>query len=705
MAVMRTRLAVLLSLLAAGCSSAAALKPPADDRSNTMATSAATAVASDEEPPRCQPAPDDSTLGTAAADKRLQALVALDRGDAVQAQRLLGQVLEDHPGNRATVALHGSAEATIQQSRQRASQRVLAVEPLRVGLVPLGYVLGSAIAVAGSESPAIGNMRSTRNALVDAAEWQKRIGVRLPSVSHAALPPHIPKRMGHRALRKAIDHGDHHVVIYGASLLMVLRSDGALVQFVDASLLARGPREMPVRWAQARDGVLYVLNAHMGYARDSNQKNGFVSAIDLADGRLRWRSRSLVANSTNFLLRGAHIIAGYGFTAEKDALHVLDRSTGTVVQAIPLGSRPAIILERDGKLHVHGHGSDWSFDFDFTTGPEPGPVEGRNEPLLRLDLQSLAGVFEPSSDEICRRRAALIHLDRGRPDRAVAALWHLSRSYKTTPAMTALRDLAIQAQSGAFDLQRDPLRVDRPAFEQTTGPHPALPATSPPRLVEISTKRNQITDDSRWLRDHGANYPARRVPRHRDPGELPTAVPVRYGVHDITTALQHDDQWALIYAGRIVAIVDDGRAVTVLDLQHFIDPPRVRAAAHARFARQPVTWAEMRDGVVYVANGGGSYAREVYGKKGFVSAIDAKTGKLLWRSAPLVCNANFIIKGSHIITGYGFTSEPDHLFVIDRANGKTVSRQRIASGPSHLVEAAGKLFVRTYDTDYIFELR
>ena len=68
----------------------------------------------------------------------------------------------------------------------------------------------------------------------------------------------------------------------------------------------------------------------------------------------------------------------------------------------------------------------------------------------------------------------------------------------------------------------------------------------------------------------------------------------------------------------------------------------------------------MVDDTLYVCNGGGSYAREVSGKKGFVTAIDLATGVLRWRSDPLVCNAaTFAIAGDYLITGYGFTDESD----------------------------------------------
>jgi hypothetical protein len=59
----------------------------------------------------------------------------------------------------------------------------------------------------------------------------------------------------------------------------------------------------------------------------------------------------------------------------------------------------------------------------------------------------------------------------------------------------------------------------------------------------------------------------------------------------------------------------------------------------------------------------------------------------------------------HLICGYGFTAEPDFLYVLERATGKTVSKVPLKSGPDFLIEKDGELFVRTYDTDYVFTVR
>jgi len=61
--------------------------------------------------------------------------------------------------------------------------------------------------------------------------------------------------------------------------------------------------------------------------------------------------------------------------------------------------------------------------------------------------------------------------------------------------------------------------------------------------------------------------------------------------------------------------------------------------------------------------------------------------------------------GDWVVCGYGFTAEPDALFVLDRATGKTAARVPLPSGPAQLVLKDGTLFVRTYDHDLTFRIQ
>jgi hypothetical protein len=89
----------------------------------------------------------------------------------------------------------------------------------------------------------------------------------------------------------------------------------------------------------------------------------------------------------------------------------------------------------------------------------------------------------------------------------------------------------------------------------------------------------------------------------------------------------------------------------------------------------------------------------------YVTAIDTKTKKALWHSAPLISNAsNFTFLGDdrYLLTGYGFTAEPDFLYILRAKDGAVVARIPVKSGPEHLIAARDRIWVRTYNRDYVF---
>ncbi|HTN90325.1 MAG TPA: hypothetical protein VL242_41905, partial [Sorangium sp.] len=268
------------------------------------------------------------------------------------------------------------------------------------------------------------------------------------------------------------------------------------------------------------------------------------------------------------------------------------------------------------------------------------------------------------------------------------------------------------AASAALD-SRSPVKLAPPPFAQTlVRPAPAG-SSAAPRLVKVTEQKNTITDEAEWFARNGLSLPVLQVPTGPRSGArpLPSFVPTRYGNQELVKAIDHGDHLALFYGpsfaeARFVAILDAAhRVVAFFDFESFLEPPAF-APKEAEFVRGHVGWAVAKDGVLYVSSGHRTYAASSKGKNAYLSALDLATGQLLWQSAPLVCNAeNFVLRGDHLLCGYGFTAEPDFLYVLERATGKVVSKLPMKSGPEFLVEKEGKLFVRTYDTDYVFDLR
>ena len=111
--------------------------------------------------------------------------------------------------------------------------------------------------------------------------------------------------------------------------------------------------------------------------------------------------------------------------------------------------------------------------------------------------------------------------------------------------------------------------------------------------------------------------------------------------------------------------------------------------------------AWLKDGIFYGASVTNGYAGP---DSCFMFAYDLEQDKLLWRSADQSYNSmNFVVKGDVILCGYGFTSEEDYLYQINRNTGEILDRLELKKMPDLLVEQDGKLYVHMYSYDYVID--
>jgi hypothetical protein len=281
-----------------------------------------------------------------------------------------------------------------------------------------------------------------------------------------------------------------------------------------------------------------------------------------------------------------------------------------------------------------------------------------------------------------------------------------------------------------------------------------------PRLVKESEERNSITDDDVWHRAAGPK-PEFFVPPRTDllfaalgldvtklkgfayseysggprflPTDMPAWVPLQYGTFPVTAIVSSKPSVVAEYGtldndGRVVAVFDASQALTALvDLRAYARPPastlaKVKvgtftATDGARVAQGNITadvptishrllWAQAKDGVLYVSHSAGGYAKDAKGQTAYLTALDAKSGELLWRSQPLVANAStFVVGDGYVITGYGFTAEPDFMYVLDAQTGAVTQKLPVRSGPEVILFNRERVFVRCYDTNYVFSLK
>lgn len=249
-----------------------------------------------------------------------------------------------------------------------------------------------------------------------------------------------------------------------------------------------------------------------------------------------------------------------------------------------------------------------------------------------------------------------------------------------------------------------PVALPKPAFPAPVGAVSAAPGA--PQLQLISSTPNAITDVRAWFRRNDIAPDEWRIASGGEvPGAaLPRALPRSFAGQALQRAIRDASGAILIYgpdgaSGRYVvgASTRTGAIRWAYDLKSFWTAPGTPRPAEAR---QEVLWAAVRAGTLYVETTHAGFAADSRRRNAYVSAIDLDSSRVLWRSPALVANAStFVVLGDALITGYGFTSEPDALYVLDRRTGRPVGTLAVPSGPEQIYLRRGTLFVRTYDHD------
>jgi PQQ-like domain len=254
----------------------------------------------------------------------------------------------------------------------------------------------------------------------------------------------------------------------------------------------------------------------------------------------------------------------------------------------------------------------------------------------------------------------------------------------------------------------EPVVVPRPPFERFVADELAgAGQKGKPRLVQVSKKRNEITDEERWFRDIGVTLPVSQ--------DAPEGLALFRGVPLL--ARIEGDPAVLVYQtldgpeAHVVGVdPGTGEARFAFDLSSFRTPPAAAEGAESLVAME-IRWAVAQDDRLYVSHAHRTYAESSRGANAYVTAIRIADGALLWRSQPLVSNAqNFALVpagegGQVLITGYGFTAEPDFLYVLDPETGAVLSKAKVDSGPEYIFAQGDRIHVRTYDRDYVFRMQ
>jgi hypothetical protein len=152
----------------------------------------------------------------------------------------------------------------------------------------------------------------------------------------------------------------------------------------------------------------------------------------------------------------------------------------------------------------------------------------------------------------------------------------------------------------------------------------------------------------------------------------------------------------------LMMLVDPSKEIKkVYNTSAMTFPPNNRGAD---IDRQSVTWAVVKDGILYFSIGGLDGFDN--GLNAYIVAVDTNTDKTLWLSKPNTCNSeNFLIIDNSIVCGYGGTGVTDYVNVLNRFTGVQKQHLWVATAPYWFALGSdGKLYVSLYDKHISFKV-
>jgi len=643
--------------------------------------------------------------GSPVAKDRDAAALALLQDRPREAIRLLEPIVRKRPNDLAAQALFVAATERAKSATRKASDGAKDLPVTKLETPPATYSLKKAVPGVTSPSTVKLVVQSNKpNLITDDAAWFKANGIS-PSVSRprgSDIPEHVAGAVPDAGPLQMLFHQPtYDVAAYGTALGVF--APGKLPRLFDA----KGPMTtssadfLGLDYAVVTGDTLLVQTSRNGYSKEVGGKTAYISAYDFTEGTLRWQSDALVANASDFVVTNDAVISGYGFTAEPDFLFVLDLATGKTLSKVSVPSGPTELSLSGDRLLVRTYDHDLLYRVEPTpsAAAPPNLAAGRVDPSLEVDAATR-----------CYLSRAIAAVDARDPNAIAEATKQLVAHKVEEPVAGAFdgvrRFLEQQAGSApAIDLSTRALVVAEPPPWDAKVPANVAPRAGTPRWIQ---KSRAAADPVRSLRGRDQvreGRPAFIAPAEN--GKLPKGArgdtPTSYGLEDLRAIIPNGSRTILIYGGRHVVVVDGSALVAAVDMSAYMTPPKANPQ-WAEFAIEDATYAREEGGVLYVCNGGGSYAKEVFGKKGFISAIDEATGRLLWRSDPLVCNSTFDFVDDLLVTGYGFTDEPDFVFAIRKDSGQTVAKVHVDSGPEEVSAQGRAVHVEAYAHTYDFEL-
>ena len=207
---------------------------------------------------------------------------------------------------------------------------------------------------------------------------------------------------------------------------------------------------------------------------------------------------------------------------------------------------------------------------------------------------------------------------------------------------------------------------------------------SPLTFKKVGEDKSDWLDEEAWAYKHGI--------------ELPTSL-FSEGYGDGTYYYRADNRADEGIFCLTVSYDETDDEIATFDLTDFLDTPTGN-----EFTTPYIRYAKAYDDVLYIEIGHSTYA-ENQPYTSFIIAVDLFSGDLLWRSDMQVANGNnFIVGEDTIICGYGFTAEPDYIYVLSRKSGAVLDKIKVNSSPDYFIPEDDSLYVLCYNTAYEFNV-
>lgn len=233
------------------------------------------------------------------------------------------------------------------------------------------------------------------------------------------------------------------------------------------------------------------------------------------------------------------------------------------------------------------------------------------------------------------------------------------------------------------------------------------------KLVLKSVKANEVIDEENWFKKNDLSLPFSSEikdeygTRYKTPEKVPDKLKGIY----LNKVIFQKNGYIAIYgeeaSSRQYLLFFDRKfnIKNALDFSNYYYTPDYLPEGSG-FSSPGIDWAVEEKNILYISS---SYddlgANTKKGVNARITAIDLSNSKIIWQTDGLVSNANnFAIIKDIIVSGYGYTDIPDYLYLMNKHTGKVIEKILLRTAPEYLILKNNLLYVRTYDTDYVFKI-